>query len=515
MNRIKSYFALQLLLMLLTLHAAAQPKAGYYSNISGKKQVELKLALKAIISKHTKLSYDSSLPEAYESVYYQDGKKNYVYDMFSYDNYTFSSSKWNKEHVIPNSWWGKTKNNAYSDIFSVIPSESTANNRKSNFPIGTVGSDVSFDNGCIKVGTPVDGQGGTYTHVFEPADEYKGDFARIYFYVATCYSDIAWGSGSVDSEISKEDWPTLNPWLYKLLLKWHNQDPVSEKEVQINNSAEVEQGNRNPFIDYPVLADYIWGTYQSVGFDLSTAQLYKHVSGAGPDAPTDPTDPTDPKDPTDPIEIADLDITSTLFTEDFEVTAAAGNNTSTGGSSSLWDGNDNFPTASYVYKAGGAVRMASGSNAGSMTSKTISFAGGIVVLQIKVKGWSEIEGPFSVTLGSEKQTVTYTSTISDDFETVTLVFRSVAANPKLTIETAKKQRCFIDEVTIYAATEKPAIMLGDANDDGVVDALDASFIQQYVAGKISIDNEEAADVNQDGVIDAQDASLIQQKVAGK
>ena len=111
--------------------------------------------------------------------------------------------------------------------------------------------------------------------------------------------------------------------------------------------------------------------------------------------------------------------------------------------------------------------------------------------------------------------MTYTSTISDDFETVTLVFRSVAANPKLTIETAKKQRCFIGEVTIYAATEKPAIMLGDANDDGVVDALDASFIQQYVAGKISIDNEEAADVNQDGAIDAQDASLIQQKVAGK
>ncbi|MBQ8674910.1 MAG: hypothetical protein IJ528_01605, partial [Bacteroidaceae bacterium] len=89
MNRIKSFYALQLLLLLLTLHAAAQPKAGYYSNISGKKQVELKLALKAIISKHTKLSYDSSLPEAYESVYYRDANHSYVYDMFSYDNYTF------------------------------------------------------------------------------------------------------------------------------------------------------------------------------------------------------------------------------------------------------------------------------------------------------------------------------------------------------------------------------------------------------------------------------------------
>ena len=159
--------------------------------------------------------------------------------------------------------------------------------------------------------------------------------------------------------------------------------------------------------------------------------------------------------------------------------------------------------------------MASGSNAGSMTSKTISFAGGIAVVQIKVKGWTGIEGPFTVILGSEKQTVTYTSTISDDFETVTLVFRSVAANPTLKIEVAKKQRCFIGEVTIYAATEKPTFLLGDVNNDGTVDAQDASLVQQKVAGKISIDNEEAADMNSDGAIDAQDASLIQQKVAGK
>ena len=91
MNPVKSYCAL-LLLFLLTLHAVAQPKAGYYSDINGKKQVALKLALKDIISKHTKLSYDSSLPEAYESVYYQDANKNYVYDMFSRTMHIATSS---------------------------------------------------------------------------------------------------------------------------------------------------------------------------------------------------------------------------------------------------------------------------------------------------------------------------------------------------------------------------------------------------------------------------------------
>lgn len=58
-----------------------------------------------------------------------------------------------------------------------------ANTAKSNFPLGTVdmSSNVSFDNGICKVGYPVNGQGGGAQKVFEPDDEYKGDFARTYF----------------------------------------------------------------------------------------------------------------------------------------------------------------------------------------------------------------------------------------------------------------------------------------------------------------------------------------------
>ena len=44
-----------------------------------------------------------------------------------------------------------------------------------------------------------------------------------------------------------------------LLLKWHREDPVSQKEIDRNNGIQKTQGNRNPFIDYPYLAEYIWG----------------------------------------------------------------------------------------------------------------------------------------------------------------------------------------------------------------------------------------------------------------
>lgn len=56
---------------------------------------------------------------------------------------------------------------------------------------------------------------------------------------------------------------------------------------------------------------------------------------------------------------------------------------------------------------------------------------------------------------------------------------------------------------------------GDINSDGEVTAQDASLVQQYVAGKITLVDESIADVNNDGKVDAQDASLIQQYVAGK
>ena len=504
MNRLIT-FALS---FLSVLPIVAQPSASYYNKVDGLKKADLKLALKNIIINHKQLTYGSELPAAYQSVYYIDGQPSMVYDLFSTETYEYSSSKWNKEHVIPKSWWGGTVNKAYSDIFSVIPSESGANTQKSNFPIGTVYRS-KFDNGRIKVGTPVTGQGGSYTTVFEPADEFKGDFARIYFYVATCYSDIAWGSNSnVKSELVQEDWPTLKPWLYTLLLKWHNQDPVSEKEKQINNNAEKEQGNRNPFIDYPALADYIWGDYTATAFSLAEAKLYEHVVSGQID-PFEPNDTIEIINPVDTTGV--LIVGETLLADTFD-SASEGNDQETGGSSTQWSGDEWFPTVSNVFQAGGTLRLGSSKNTGSITSVNLNYAGGPMTVELTVKGWTSIEGTLLVRMGDETQTVNYAATINDAFERVRLVFHNVPKNPAITISTSAK-RCYLGEITVKAASYQQPAVSQDVNGDGIIDTQDVLAVYQYIQNdSLPIEGTGSCDVNGDGIVDTQDVLAIYEAI---
>jgi hypothetical protein len=61
-------------------------------------------------------------------------------------------------------------------------------------------------------------------------------------------------------------YPGLSTWQLKMLMKWAKSDPVSEKEISRNNAVFGIQNNRNPFIDYPGLEDYIWGEKKDVAF---------------------------------------------------------------------------------------------------------------------------------------------------------------------------------------------------------------------------------------------------------
>ena len=56
-------------------------------------------------------------------------------------------------------------------------------------------------------------------------------------------------------------------WAINLLLKWHRNDPVSQKEIYRNNAVYGIQNNRNPFIDYPELVEHIWGNLQDVAWN--------------------------------------------------------------------------------------------------------------------------------------------------------------------------------------------------------------------------------------------------------
>ena len=201
--------------------------------------------------------------------------------MYSNNSYNFSNGAgatkgMNIEHSVPKSWRGdaydetatpltRFKYDGSYDLHHLTPSDAAANTAKSNYPLGEVDSPL-FDNGVTKVGT---GQAnGRATNLFEPADEYKGDFARMYLYFVTCYQDYSWKSSAL-SMFAQNSYPTLNAYGQSLLLKWHRQDPVSQKEIDRNNAVYSFQGNRNPFIDYPNMVEYIWGDSTNYEFSFS------------------------------------------------------------------------------------------------------------------------------------------------------------------------------------------------------------------------------------------------------
>lgn len=258
-NIIARLFGL-LLLILCTTTTYGEIPPGYYDAAVGKKKADLKAAMHKIIGTAKTLSYGSGDGSTWSGFYKVDRREdNSVVDRYCYDKHYFTSatsavSGMNIEHSFPKSWWGGGKNQAYQDIHHLMPCESTINSKKSNYPIGVVTNDKS-GNGCTKVGTGSDG-----TQLWEPADEWKGDFARAYFYMATCYSNLTWQGTQALKQLENNDWPTLQKWTYDLLLQWNAQDPVGDLERTRNDGVYAIQGNRNPFIDFPDLAEYIWGS---------------------------------------------------------------------------------------------------------------------------------------------------------------------------------------------------------------------------------------------------------------
>lgn len=288
-----------ILLQLTVLCVFGQVPADYYSRAEGLKKADLKAALHTIIGYADVLDYGSGAGKTWSGFYVTDRMANgQVRDRYSYEKFYFSSSDnadkatavsgMNIEHSMANSWWGGTKNQAYKDLHHLMPCETGINSKKGNYAMGIVTNNKQ-GNGCTKVGSgPANGE---TIAMWEPADEWKGDFARVYFYMATCYSNLTWKSNGLN-QLENNAWPTLQRWAYELLLQWSANDPVDQIERERNEAVYKIQGNRNPFVDYPELANYIWGSKTDVAW---------YADNTDPD-PEDP-DPEDPEKPgTDPDE---------------------------------------------------------------------------------------------------------------------------------------------------------------------------------------------------------------------
>lgn len=262
-----------LVLWCFYLVAWAQIPSGYYDSATGKNERELKTALFHIIQNLNPPSYGKGSGSTWAAFEKTDRRPDSsVWDMYSTEVRYFSNDGqsvpgMNIEHSFPKSWWGYTEQDlAYRDILQLRPSDASANSAKNNYIMAVVDGSVSFDNGCTKVGTTT--CPGKTVSAWEPANEYKGDFARMYMYMVTCYEDYAdrWRSAGLN-QLQNNTYPVFQDWTAELLLQWNEQDPVSEKEEVLNNEAYKIQRNRNPFIDYPMLAEYIWGDLKEKVFD--------------------------------------------------------------------------------------------------------------------------------------------------------------------------------------------------------------------------------------------------------
>ena len=251
--------------------------------------------------KHTDLR-----PDGYIWEIYSDCEFVYEKDRTSNTTQTGECKGYNREHAICQSWFGTTslagkemssskKNSPGSDIFHIYPTAYGMNSRRGNRPYGEVDVAAYTSFNGTKYGTPksisvsntvagvfVEASISMSTNVFEPVDEYKGDIAHSYFGTMVKWAGewafnkseegraIFDATIDADTHYGPENNYGLTPYGVAILLKWHRQDPVSLKELNRNNAIQLTQGNRNPFIDYPYLAEYIWGerSGQELDFDL-------------------------------------------------------------------------------------------------------------------------------------------------------------------------------------------------------------------------------------------------------
>ena len=267
----------------------AQAPSAYYSGTENLTGYALKSKIHDIISTKTYNFHYDDLKTLYGQTdvdrYYDYGADNntYLLDIYSnnptgttayhytLDNIIGSANAeglgWNREHMMPQSSFNSAYP-MYSDLFFVVPTDARINQLRSNYPYGKAGSTTyyTFTNGSKQAsnGTP----NATYTgRVYEPVDEFKGDVARTLLYFAVRYEGKlgAFNFTTNANDPTKDQNPldgseekAYENWYVAMLLNWHQQDPVSQREIDRNNSVFNIQKNRNPFVDHPEWVEMIW-----------------------------------------------------------------------------------------------------------------------------------------------------------------------------------------------------------------------------------------------------------------
>ncbi|TWX64892.1 endonuclease [Colwellia sp. C1TZA3] len=251
----------------------------YYQNISTQTGYTLKTDLHDLIKNHSAQGYgaiwtfyanhsldtyfenDSSILDIYSEKPFGSDSYSYTKVTDQCGNYSGEGGCYNREHSFPKSWFGGKIEPMNSDIHHIFATDGYVNSKRGSYPYGEVASTTFTSSNNAKLGTATTALGYSGT-VFEPIDEFKGDLARAHLYMATRYEDVIsnWQKNSTYSNaiLDGSNNKVFETWQLDMLLRWHANDPVSQKEIDRNEAAYSHQGNRNPFIDHPEYVDKIW-----------------------------------------------------------------------------------------------------------------------------------------------------------------------------------------------------------------------------------------------------------------
>jgi len=254
----------------ISLGASAQIPQGYYSPLINKSgTAQILQTLHSLISSHTNVGYDG-LYNVYPSSDSDAGGK--MWDMYSTCDWTHGQKKcgnyknvcdcYNREHSVPQSWFNEA-NPMKSDAFHVYPTDGKVNGQRSNYPYGECSGGTNLGGKALgKLGSSTFTGYTNVGTVFEPVDQYKGDFARSYFYMVACYYDKNFTQATEGTKVFT--WSAgkagFTDYAKALFMKWTRQDTVSAKEHDRNDAIYQFQHNRNPFIDCHGLEEWIWGS---------------------------------------------------------------------------------------------------------------------------------------------------------------------------------------------------------------------------------------------------------------
>jgi endonuclease I len=270
----KATFLLLCIFIAIFTHIFAQIPSGYYNNVNGKKGKELQIALNQIVNDHRNVSYTDvwfyyqftdlkttgKIWDIYSDI--PQGTPPYEFEFRKHQCINIGNQEgicYTREHSFCQSWFGGGQAAPYTDIFHLYPVDGLINSVRNNNAYGKVTTATRIFLNGSKMGINTY-PGAPNKPCYEPLDEYKGDLARSFFYMATRYmfEDENFQDNIDIAPMTLKS--QLRPWALNMLLEWHEMDPVSQKEIDRNNAIYAVQKNRNPFIDHPNWVYKIWGS---------------------------------------------------------------------------------------------------------------------------------------------------------------------------------------------------------------------------------------------------------------